>query len=105
MSAQSHYLTDFDQMRATAQHVDEIANAIDAELRALNGRIQPITTSWSGSGSAAFQNLHMRWAENQTKLRQTLAEISLGINESAKRYNVQEDAVVSTMQRQASNLV
>ena len=104
MSTQSHFLTDFDTMRAAAQHVDEVAAAIDAELRALNGRIQPITSSWSGAGSAAFQNLHMRWGENQAKLRQTLAEIAQGIKESADRYHVQEDAVVATMQRQTSNL-
>lgn len=104
MSTSSHFTTDMEMMQTAARHVDEVATQIDNSLRRLNENITPITSTWSGAGSAAFQNLHLRWSENQTKLRQTLAEISQGLVENAQRYQAQEEAVVNSMTRQASNL-
>jgi hypothetical protein len=47
MTIASRYQTEVATMQVAARHVDEVANAIDGELRALDNRIQPIVSSWS----------------------------------------------------------
>ena len=78
-------------MQVAARHVDEVANAIDAELRALDNRIQPITSSWRGAAASSYLSLHERWTQDATKLRQVLAEISQGLTQNATRYQTNED--------------
>jgi uncharacterized protein YukE len=48
--------------------------------------------------------LHERWTQDTTRLRQVLAEISLGLKQSATRYQTNEDAVVAQMARTAGQL-
>ena len=104
MAATSSFQTDVATMQVSARHVDEVANAIDAELRALDSRIQPITSSWRGAGASAFMTLHERWTQDATKLRQVLAEISQGLVQNATRYQGNEDDVVAQMTRTAGQL-
>jgi WXG100 family type VII secretion target len=104
MPISSSFQTEVATMEVAARHVDEVANAIDAELRSLDGRIQPIASSWRGAAATAYLQLHERWTQDTTRLRQVLAEISLGLKQSATRYQTNEDAVVAQMARTAGQL-
>jgi WXG100 family type VII secretion target len=104
MPTTSSFVTEVSTMQVAAQHVNEVADAIDAELRALDNRIQPITGTWSGAGSQSFMVLHQRWVENAAKLRQVLGEISQGLTQNATRYQTNEDEVVAQMTRTAGQL-
>lgn len=104
MGITSSFQTEVATMQVAARHVDEVANAIDAELRALDNRIQPITSTWRGEGATAYLSLHERWMQDAAKLRQVLAEISLGLGQNATRYQTNEQDVAAAMARTAGQL-
>ncbi len=104
MPIQSAFHTEVATMEVAARHVDEVANAIDAELRALDNRIQPITSTWRGAGASSYLALHTKWTQDAQKLRQVLAEISMGLTQNAGRYQVNEDEVAAQMARTAGQL-
>jgi WXG100 family type VII secretion target len=104
VAIQNAFQTEVATMEVAARHVDEVASAIDAELRSLDNRIQPITGSWRGAAASSYLQLHMRWTEDATKLRQVLAEISQGLKQNAIRYQTNEDEVAAQMTRTAGQL-
>jgi WXG100 family type VII secretion target len=104
MPITSSFQTEVATMQVAARHVDEVANAIDAELRALDNRIQPITSTWRGAAASAYLSLHERWTQNTRELRQVLAEISMGLGQNAVRYQTNEDEVSAQMARTAGQL-
>ena len=104
MPITSSFQTEVATMEVASRRVDEVANAIEAELRALDNRIQPITSTWRGAAASSYLALHQRWTTDTTKLRQVLAEISLGLNQNAQRYQTNEDAVAAQMARTAGQL-
>ncbi len=104
MAITSSFQTEVATMETAARRVDEVANSIEAQLRDLDNRIQPITSSWRGAAASAYLALHQRWTEDATKLRQVLAEISLGVSQNASRYQVNEDDVASQMVRTTGQL-
>ena len=104
MPITSSFQTEVATMQVAARHVDDVANAIDAELRALDNRIQPITSTWRGAAATAYLTLHERWTQDATKLRHVLAEISQGLTQNATRYQTNEDAVAGQMTRTAGQL-
>jgi WXG100 family type VII secretion target len=91
MPISASFRTEVGTTQVAARHVDEVANAIDGELRALDNRIQPITSTWSGPAASAFMALHERWLQDATKLRQVLGEISQGLVQNANLYQANED--------------
>jgi WXG100 family type VII secretion target len=104
MPITSSFQTETATMTVAARHVDEVANAIDAELRALDNRIQPITSSWRGAAASSYMGLHQRWTEDTRKLRQVLAEISQSLGQNSVRYQTNEDDVAAQMARTAGQL-
>lgn len=104
MAITSSFQTEVATMEVAARRVDEVAAAIEAELRSLDSRIQPITSTWRGAAATAYLSLHERWTADATRLRQVLAEISLGLNQNATRYQTNEDQVAAQMARTAGSL-
>jgi WXG100 family type VII secretion target len=104
MPITSSFQTDVATMQTASRHVDEVANAIDGELRALDNRIQPIASTWRGAAATSYMQLHERWTQDATKLRQVLAEISMGLTQNATRYQTNEDDVTAQMTRTAGQL-
>jgi WXG100 family type VII secretion target len=99
MPITSSFQTETATMNVAAQHVNEVAEAISAELRALDNRIQPITSTWRGAAANSYLALHARWTEDATQLRQVLAEISQGLIQNSTRYQTTEDDVAAQMTR------
>jgi 6 kDa early secretory antigenic target len=99
MSNGNAFVTEVATMTTAYKHVDEVANSIAQELQSLDSRIQPIASSWRGAGASSYMALHTKWTEDANKLRQVLAEISLGLKQAADRYQAQEDAVQSKFNR------
>lgn len=102
MPVGSSFITEVQTMETASKHVTNVADAIEQELRSLDGKIQPVTGSWSGAGSAAYLALHQRWVEETRKLRTVLGEISQGLHQNAVRYQTNEDEVVAQMNRAAA---
>lgn len=99
MTVQSMFNTETATMNVAAQHVNEVAESIAAELRALDNRIQPITGSWRGAAASAYMALHARWTLDATELRNVLGEISQALTQNATRYQTTEDDVAAQMGR------
>lgn len=99
MPISNSFVTETATMKTASNHVVEVAGQIEQDLRTLDSAIQPITSSWSGAGSAAYLQLHARWVEETRKLRAVLEEISNGLGQNANRYQANEDDVVSQMNR------
>ena len=104
MPISSSFQTEVATMQVAARHIDEVANAIDGELRALDNRIQPIASTWRGATATAYMQLHERWTQDATKLRQVLAEISMGLTKNATTYQTNEDELTGTMARATGQL-
>jgi WXG100 family type VII secretion target len=104
MPIQSSFQTDVATMTTAARHVDEVANSIDGELRALDARIQPITSTWRGAAAASYMQLHEKWTQDAMKLRQVLAEISQGLVQNSTRYDQNEQDVTSAMRNITASL-
>jgi 6 kDa early secretory antigenic target len=104
MSNGNAFVTEVATMTTAYRHVDEVANSIAQELQALDSKIQPIASSWRGAGASSYMALHTKWTEDANKLRQVLAEISLGLKQASDRYQAQEDTVQSQMARTMSAL-
>jgi 6 kDa early secretory antigenic target len=104
MSNGNAFVTEVSTMTTAYRRVDEVANAIAQEMQALDSKIQPITSSWRGAGATSYMALHTKWTEEGNKIRQVLAEISLGLKAAADRYQAQEDSVQSTMNRATSSI-
>ena len=93
------FATDTATMATAADRVTTVAEQVETELRNLDGRIQPIVSTWFGQGSYAYQSLHTRWTEDARKLRTVLEEIAVALRQNGVRYQTHDDAVVAAMTR------
>lgn len=104
MTVSSAFTTETATMNVAAQRVNDVADAVEAELRALDNRIQPITSSWRGAAASAYLALHARWTLDARELRTVLGEISQALTQNATRYQTTEDDVAAQMTRVSSTL-
>lgn len=82
----SGFGTSSEEMQKAAQHVDEVNNQVQAELRQLQNALEPLAGQWKGESAAAFHNLMQRWHEDADKLNKALQAIGQGIGTAGKSY-------------------
>lgn len=84
--------TDAATMQRAAQQVQQVSEEITAELRSLQGNLDPVAASWRGSASSAFQQLMVRWNEDASKLTSALQGISEMLDSTNKNYSQVEES-------------
>ena len=84
--------TDAATMQRAAQQVQQVSEEINAELRALQGNLDPVAASWRGSASSAFQQLMVRWSEDANKLTSALQGIAEMLESTNKNYSQVEES-------------
>lgn len=86
----SGFGTSTEEMQKAGQHVDDVNNQIQAELRNLQSSLEPLAGQWKGESAAAFQQLMTRWHEDADKLNKALQAIGQGIASAGKAYASQD---------------
>jgi WXG100 family type VII secretion target len=86
-----------DEMARAAQHVAAVNQAVQGELTALRGRLEPLAGAWVGRASAQFAQLMARWDTDARSLNQALGGIGLAIAGSRATYQRHEDDQAAVM--------
>jgi WXG100 family type VII secretion target len=86
-----------DEMARAAQHVAAVNQAVQGELTALRGRLEPLAGAWVGRASAQFTQLMARWDTDARSLNQALAGIGQAIAGSRATYQRHEDDQAAVM--------
>lgn len=89
--------TTTDEMARAAQHVAAVNQAVQGELTALRGRLEPLAGAWVGRASAQFAQLMARWDTDARSLNQALGGIGQAIAGSSATYQRQEDDQTAVM--------
>ena len=89
--------TTTDEMARAAQHVAAVNQAVQGELTALRGRLEPLAGAWVGRASAQFAQLMARWDTDARSLNQALGGIGQAIAGSRATYQRQEDTQAAVM--------
>ncbi|MEV7973582.1 WXG100 family type VII secretion target [Cellulomonas sp. NPDC089187] len=79
------------QIKRGAQIVASSKQALDGELKALEGQLSGIGSMWVGQGATAFQQLMTRWREDASKIISALNEFEQNLIGSDKDYTAQDD--------------
>jgi WXG100 family type VII secretion target len=104
MATASSFRTNVDTMQSASQRVEEVADAVDAALRNLDSRIQPVVGTWSSDTSTAYIQLHQRWTEQARRLRLVLVDIAAGIRQNASNYGTNESELTAAVTRMSGQL-
>jgi WXG100 family type VII secretion target len=96
--------TELPTMQQASQHVANVNQQIQGQLRDLMGRLEPLAGAWQGQAAASFQDLHRRWQENATRLNQALQGIGEGLAQSHQNYHTQEAGISHDITRVGTNL-
>ena len=83
--------TQFDVMQKAAQSVQQAVQDINAEMRSLQGNLEPVASSWQGSAASAFQQLMQRFNDDGQKLTQALDAIGEALGANTKNYSAVEE--------------
>ena len=64
--------TTTEEMTRAAQHVAGVNQAVQGELTALRGRLEPLAGAWVGRAATQFAQLMVRWDADARSLNQAL---------------------------------
>ena len=84
------FRTEADVMLATAGHVDTTNNEVQSELSRLQGVVDGVRASWTGSAQVSFDQLMQRWHASAGDLREALTSISDNIRHNARSFESME---------------
>jgi WXG100 family type VII secretion target len=79
-------------MSTAAGHVQQVNQSIQNELKALQGRLEPLAAGWQGDAAKAFHGLMARWNSDAASLQQALQDIGTQIQKSGQSYEQNEAA-------------
>ena len=89
--------TTTEEMARAAQHVAAVNQAVQGDLTALRGRLEPLAGAWVGRASAQFAQLMARWDTDARALNQALGGIGQAIDGSRATYERQESDQAAAM--------
>ncbi len=98
MSKQDQALT------RAAQMVQSARGDLDQQLSGLRGKLSGIGAQWQGSGSAAFQQVMVRWDESARKITSALNEFEANLQTSEQTYNAADEAQSATYSKLSGRL-
>ncbi|WP_313549058.1 WXG100 family type VII secretion target [Corynebacterium sp.] len=81
------FKTEAEVMVATAGRVDNTNDEVSAELTRLQGVVDQVRTSWTGSAQVSFDNLMKRYDASSQQLQEALLSISENIRANARNFD------------------
>ena len=84
------FRTESDVMLATAGRVDTTNSEVQGELTRLQGVVDGVRASWTGSAQVSFDSLMQRWHASAGELREALTSISDNIRHNARSFESME---------------
>ncbi|MGH3683816.1 MAG: WXG100 family type VII secretion target [Pseudonocardiaceae bacterium] len=82
----------FEQMQAAANHVVEVNQSVQGQLKALQGQLTPLAAGWKGQAATAFTLLMERWDTDARQLNEVLNSIGERIRGSGTTYAQADEA-------------
>jgi WXG100 family type VII secretion target len=82
----------FEQMQAAAQHVAEVNQSVQGQLRVLRDQLTPLAAGWKGQAATAFHLLMERWDTDARQLNEVLDSIGERIQGSGATYARADEA-------------
>lgn len=86
-----------EEMTRAAQHVVSVNEAVQGELTALRGRLEPLAGAWVGRAASQFAQLMARWDADARTLNQALRAIGEAVDGSGVVYQRHEDTHAAAM--------
>ena len=81
------FKTEAEVMVATAGRVDNTNDEVSAELTRLQGVVDQVRASWTGSAQVSFDNLMNRYDASAQQLQEALISISENIRSNARNFD------------------
>lgn len=81
------FKTEAEVMVATAGRVDNTNDEVSAELTRLQGVVDQVRASWTGSAQVSFDNLMKRYDASSQQLQEALLSISENIRANARNFD------------------
>lgn len=80
------FQTGLPTMQAAAQHVDEVNQAVQGRLQALQTQVEATMAGYQGTGAASWRLLMQRYDADARKLNTALQNIAARMRTSQHRY-------------------
>ncbi|WIM68138.1 WXG100 family type VII secretion target [Corynebacterium breve] len=77
------FQTEADVMRAAADHTRVVHDAVQSELRRLQEAIMETQSFWKGEAKSTFDDLMVRYDDEEAKLLKALTDIGNNIDSNA----------------------
>ena len=81
------FKTEAEVMVATAGRVDNTNDEVSAELTRLQGVVDQVRASWTGSAQVSFDNLMNRYDASSQQLQEALLSFSENIRSNARNFD------------------
>lgn len=75
-----------------SRDVREKQGEVEEHLRNLASEVDRLADAWTGEAGSAFQQLMERWNEDAGKLREAMSDIADLLEQSADKYQDDQDA-------------
>lgn len=82
-------------MAQAAQHVAQVNQQIQGELRQLAAQLDPLMAAWQGAAAHSYMLLHEKWMADASKLNLVLDQIGQALLANHSHYVSTEDANAS----------
>ncbi|RII42373.1 WXG100 family type VII secretion target [Galactobacter valiniphilus] len=89
------FSTDTALMRTKSAQVLATAERVRSEVSSMHASLQDLSGSWSGAASQQFQGLITQWRQVQSKVEESLAQISRALSSASTQYDEVERANAS----------
>ncbi|MHC1562896.1 WXG100 family type VII secretion target [Actinomycetospora sp. C-140] len=83
--------TETDAMLGVAHRIQDIKQGMAGHMGTLQSQLAPLAGTWRGQGSAAFQQLMVRWNEDATRINTALDEIAAKVGRSGRTYAASDE--------------
>lgn len=88
----STFRVDTARIGAASGDIQRIAGTIEAEVRAMMGKLNALQDCWQGSAAGNFSAISQEWNATQEKVRTSLQNISTALRVAGEDYQLVEDA-------------
>jgi WXG100 family type VII secretion target len=83
------------ELRDTARDATNAGTNIGNELRTLMGRVEALTSSWTGQAASSFRGFYDQFNQGWSQVEEALTNISQMLNSSAEAYDQTETGIAS----------
>lgn len=82
-------------MAQTAAKFDQVNQSLETMLNKLMQELEVLRSQWVGAGGRSFEQVKLRWADDQAKILRALAETATAIRTAGQVYSATDDQAAS----------